>query len=522
VTGKSVNLGELLVHAAAENPEERAFELPGCPGCGSITFEHLDELSRGVARFLRAEGVELGDRVGVCLAKSIDSVGAIFGILRAGAAYVPTGIDAPASRSAFIFRDCEVRAAFVDAGLADAIGADAPSCRVIPVDGAGDGSGLRAALAPLATSEEAEAPVPRAESDTAYIIYTSGSTGLPKGVTISHGSARAFIDWCTDQFAPRAGDRFSSHAPFHFDLSILDVYVPMTGGATSVLISESAGKDPKRLGDLIEREAITSWYSTPSVLGLMARFGGIERRDLSALRTVLFAGEVMPIGHLRTWKRLAPQAVFYNLYGPTETNVCTFLQVPEVIPEDRTGPYPIGSACPHYRIRVADAGGEDVSPGEEGELVAAGPGLMTGYWNRPDLDEAAFFADEAGTRWYRTGDVVVDDGTGCLDFRGRRDRMVKRRGYRVELDEIEVALHEHLEVVEAGVVALKDAEDGVKIYAFLTLERGESLSIIGLKTFCLERLPPYMVPDRFLFEDVLPKTRTDKVDHVRLRELVGG
>ncbi len=517
-----MNLAALLLDAVRAWPSRVAFELPRR---GSITFEDLYRLSDDVARALEKKGVKPGDRVGVCLPKSIDSVGAIFGILKAGAAYVPTGTDAPAARSAYVFGDCEVRAAFVDSDLADAIfaeRADAASYCMIPVSEAGDGSGLRAALGSGSASAETYALAPRDGSDTAYVLYTSGSTGVPKGVTISHQSARSFIDWCGDEFAPGETDRFSSHAPFHFNLSILDVYVPMTGGATSVLISDSVSKDPKGLAELIEREGITSWYSTPSVLGLMVRFGGVANRDLTSLRTVLFAGEVMPIGHLRTWTALAPQAVFYNLYGPTETNVCTYLRIPDDIPEDRETPYPIGSACPHYRIRVVDEDGAAVSTGEEGELVASGPGVMTGYWNRPDLDDDVFFADESGGIWYRTGDIVADDGTGVLDFRGRRDRMVKRRGYRVELDEIEVALHAHPEVVEAGVVASEHPEDGVRIHAFLTSGSGDPLSIIALKTFCLERLPPYMVPDRFAFEVSLPKTRTDKVDYVRLRELAAG
>ncbi|MDH3686180.1 MAG: AMP-binding protein, partial [Myxococcales bacterium] len=165
---------------------------------------------------------------------------------------------------------------------------------------------------------------------------------------------------------------------------------------------------------------------------------------------------------------------------------------------------------------VVDPELRPVATGEEGELCIRGPGVMQGYWNRPDLTEDALARVGAGAPWYRTGDVVVEEAGGIYRFVGRRDRMVKKRGYRVELGEIEACLYRNPKVAEAAVVAL-DGEDGVKVRAHLSAREGEKLSIIALKRFCAEHLPGYMVPDAFEFHEALPKTSTDKIDYQTLK-----
>lgn len=148
----------------------------------------------------------------------------------------------------------------------------------------------------------------------------------------------------------------------------------------------------------------------------------------------------------------------------------------------------------------------------------AGPGVMTGYWNLPERTTQSFFVDDSGARWYRTGDLVTEDGQGVFTYVGRRDRMVKRRGYRIELGEVESGLYKHPDVKEAAVIALKDADGGIRLKAFLS-STGQPLSVIGLKQFCARVLPSYMSPDVFAFVDVLPKTSTDKVDYQQLAVL---
>lgn len=515
-------LHHFLVDSAARLPAQTAVVEPGR---GAIGYGELDALSDRVRDRLAALGVQPGDRVGLFMRKSIDTVAALFGALKAGAAYVPVDASAPVARGAYILHNCGVRVVLVDAGheaaLRTELAALGAAPAVVAIESAGAGEGLSRAL----DGAEAHTPAAVVETvdssldDLAYILYTSGSTGRPKGVMLSHDNAVSFVDWCSTVFEPTPQDRFSSHAPFHFDLSILDLYLCIKHGATLVLVSEDVGKDAPRLAQLIADERISIWYSAPSILSLLAQFGGLADRDHRHLRHVLFAGEVFPVKHLRALCDLWPHPRYFNLYGPTETNVCTWHKVVLPVPPERSTPYPIGQTCSHLRSRVLDESGADVPQGAEGELCIAGRGVMAGYWALPEQTGRSFHVDASAVRWYRTGDIVTMDADGCHTYRGRRDRMVKRRGYRVELGEIESGLYRHPNVKEAAVVAFADGEAGLTITAFLSSREPKRPSLIEIKRFCSEQLPLYMIPDKFSWHDSLPKTSTDKVDYQRLKEM---
>ena len=288
--------------------------------------------------------------------------------------------------------------------------------------------------------------------------------------------------------------------------------------ATLVLVSDTLGKDPAALAEFIDRarnqrlvfgtdDPLAARAATAVAIGLLAGLRGWCCSPARSFRSQ----------HSSGLRALWPGAAMWNLYGPTETNVCTAFPIPATIPPDRADPFPIGSVCPPLEARVVDEQGRDLPPGSLGELVIAGPGVMRGYFGQPELTAAAFFV-EGETRWYRTGDLVCDDGTGCFQFHGRRDRMVKKRGYRIELGEIESALYRHDGVDRAGVVAQAD-EVGVSIAAFVALKPDQKKSIIAMKRHCMSYLPAYMIPDTFTFLDDLPRTSTDKVDYQRLRSL---
>jgi amino acid adenylation domain-containing protein len=513
-------LHQLLDLSAARFPDKAAVE--ESEG-GSICYGELARLSDRVRDRLCQMGVEPGDRVGVCLRKSADAVASVFGIMKAGAAYVPVDPTAPASRNAFIFRNCAVKSLIVEARLAEGLRQEFSSVgfapELIELDGIGAGVPLVHSLDRLdivgpAPTTPSAVPDP---SRLAYILYTSGSTGRPKGVMLSHGNAACFIDWCSSIFQPNEHDRFSSHAPFHFDLSILDIYVSIKHGATLVIAEEQLGKEPVRLAPWIAKKNLTVWYSAPSILSLMAQFGQLKEYDYSSLRLVLFAGEVFPIKYLKQLKLLWPHPRYFNLYGPTETNVCTFYEVPSVIPEAQTEPVPIGKVCAYCEPLVVDEGGIEVPPASEGELCIAGPSVLEGYWDLPENTATAFLPGRA-TRWYRTGDIVFELPDGNYKFLGRRDRMIKKRGYRIELGEIEAALYRHPAIKEAAAVALPD-DSGVSVKAFASTRNGTRLSTIELKAFCAENLPLYMVPDLFCCIESLPKTSTDKVDYQKLKAM---
>jgi amino acid adenylation domain-containing protein len=518
-------LHHYLRGAASRFPEREAVREPSG---NSIRYRDLDDLSDRLRDRLAEMGIGRGQRVGMCLHKSIDSVASIFGILKCGAAYVPVDPTAPATRNGFIFHDCTVSSVITESSLAPGLrdemkrlGTERP---FLVLDGVGGGDALRAALdredgrarAGVFSGPDAEA------GDLAYILYTSGSTGRPKGVMLSHLNAERFVEWCGRVFEPGPEDRFSSHAPFHFDLSILDIYVPLKHGCTLVLVPEATGKEPLALADLIAGEKLTVWYSTPSILSLLLQYGKLEGRDFSSLRLMLFAGEVFPMVHLRALRQRIPAPRYFNLFGPTETNVCTYYELPSPEADDRDKPYPIGIVCEHYNHMIADAVGREAEKGEEGELLIQGDGVMQGYWNLPEQNSKVFVELGERGRWYRTGDLVVELPDGNLDFIGRKDRMVKKRGYRVELGEIEACLYRHPNVREAAVVAVVEEQEGMKVIAHIATRDGGRISIIELKQFCSRHLPLYFIPDVFRFHADLPKTSTDKIDYQRLKAESGG
>jgi amino acid adenylation domain-containing protein len=512
------HLAELLERLAEARPDRTAVvDTTG----RAVSYGELNAQADRLAAALIAHGVLRGDRVGLVLPKCAAGVASIFGILKAGAAYVPVDVTAPAERGRRILIDCQVRAVVVDAGtLAVVPGPDQSDLRAILVEGPVTSATLDGrpllSLAHALSADATPPPVERSAGDLAYVLYTSGSTGVPKGVMLTHENATSFVNWCSSVFDPVAEDRFSSHAPFHFDLSVLDLYVSIKHGASVFLISESLGKSPRDLARFIADNRLTVWYSTPSILTLLVQFGGLEGLSFDDLRLVLYAGEVFPVKHLRALTHLWPDPAYYNLYGPTETNVCTFARTPSPIPPEVATPYPIGFPCAHCEAVVLDDANQPVASADEGLLHIAGPSVFQGYWNRPEVNETLFLQRDK-RRWYNTGDVVRWDPDRGYIYVGRRDRMVKRRGYRIELGEIERALYQHSQVREAAVVSVPDAESGVRIVAFLSCRDGAAPSIIELKTFCGSNLPSYMSPDRFVIQPQLPRTSTDKVDYQSLR-----
>ncbi len=308
-------LQRYLEEAVARFPNRTAVREPGGV---AITYAAFGELTDRLRDRLVALGVRPGDRVGVYLRKSVDAVASIFGILKTGAAYVPVDPLAPVTRNAYILGNCAVRVVITEkrfeAALREHLASEGASPAMIVIEDVGGGRCLDDAL-----RVDTAPPVPTVHTgpdDLAYILYTSGSTGKPKGVMLTQRNATSFVEWCSATFAPVPDDVFSSHAPFHFDLSILDIYTPLKHGATLVVIPEDVGKEPQKLAQLIHESKITMWYSTPSILSLLVQYGRLETYDLSHIRIVNFAGEVFPIVHLKALHAILPKPRYFNLYGP--------------------------------------------------------------------------------------------------------------------------------------------------------------------------------------------------------------
>ena len=492
-------------------------------GGATVTYAELRNQADALAAFLSKSGIGPGDRVALMLPKSIQAIVAMFGIMRAGAAYVPLDPFAPPERTRVVLADCRPSALIIDhhllAGLSGIADETIPQI-VISVGSSGPVQlrGIETTTFAVAVQTPKPAKVVSvAPSDLAYIIYTSGSTGVPKGVMINHANALSFVEWYSSTFAPRCEDKFGNSAPLHFDVSVLEIYPALKHGATVYLVSEDTLKNPRELARFIVDNRLTVWASTPTALMRLAEFADLGVSSARSLRLVLFGGEIFPVRHLRELQQKWPYPSYYNLYGPTEITVtCTFARIPAVIPPDREAPYPIGFPCSHCKALVLDKDGQEVAPGEEGFLHISGPSVSAGYWNRPAENAAAFIYRD-NLRWYNTGDVVKWDPVGGFSYIGRRDRMIKRHGYRIELDEIERVLHLHPEVQEAAVISVPDTDTGVRIVAFLAMRHSEMASTIALKIFCSTKLPSYMTPDQFIFQKRLARTSASKLDYELLK-----
>jgi len=515
----------LLTHSIEEwaerAPEREAVRFAG----KGLSYRALHERAGRLSRALRAQGVKRGDRVGIFMNKSLESATAVYGILGAGAAYVPLDPFAPPSRLAFVLRDCGIRHLVSRAEKAETVAevlAEAAQIEcLLGTEAPDEWKGRVVSWEEIDSAPIQPAPDPGTiEQDLAYILYTSGSTGVPKGIMHTHRSGLSFAEWAAAEYGLRSEDRLSNHAPLHFDLSTFDFFASHLAGATTVIIPESVTKFPASLSKLMADERISVWYSVPYALMQLLAHGNLPGRDLTALRWVLFAGEPFPTKHLREVMACVPQARFSNLYGPTETNVCTYYHV-SALPEDNDGPIPIGRPCTNVEALILDEAEQPVREGEVGELLIRGPITMRGYWGQEEKTRQGFYRRDRlpgmEEKYYRTGDLVQQQPDGNLNFLGRKDRQVKTRGFRVELDEIEVALLAHPAVDEAAVYAVADGQGSNLIEGAVTAKPGMAVTPEELAVHLSERLPPYAIPTSLEITRDFPRTSTGKIDRRTLQ-----
>jgi len=509
-------IGHLLEASAQRTPDAVALVDRG----RQLTYGELDRRANRLARLLIELGVRRNDRVAMYLDKSLESVLAIYGILKAGAAYVPLDPQAPPSRLGYIARDAGARVALTGAEKQpawEALCAAAPELRSLVVLGDAEAAppppGARTFTTADVDAFDDRAPRPGTiDADLAYILYTSGSTGVPKGVMLTHRNCLAFVEWAAEEFRVSAADTLSSHAPLHFDLSTFDLYAAALAGAPVVLVPAGVSVFPSAVRSFIETAGITVWYSVPSILTMLVLRGGLEQGDLPALRTILFAGEVFPTKHLRKLMELLPHVRFANLYGPTETNVCTWWEVEPLA--DDSAEIPIGRPIDNVDAFAVTDDGRLAQAGEVGELYVRGPTVMQGYLGDPEKTASRLVRDPFGEvvsqPVYRTGDLVQETADGVYRFLGRRDEQIKSRGYRIELGDVEAAIYGHPAVAECAVVAVPDELITNRLEAYVVLR--EEVSKRELLAACAERVPAYMVPGELRFAESLPRTSTGKVD----------
>jgi len=514
-------LQQLLSKSAARFPEKTAVWARG----RSISYRELEERSNQLAHLLKKSGVGKGDRVGLFFPKCVESIISMFAVLKAGGVYVPLDPQAPVDRIGYIISNCGIRVLItqdekrrtLDVATRESL------ARCVIVDEAKE-SGNGTGVVPWSALPEYPASHPPAvtltETDLAYILYTSGSTGRPKGVMLTHQNALTFVEWCADKFQITHEDRLSNHAPLHFDLSVFDVYNTIEAGATLYLVTEEIALFPTTLAKFIATHEISVWYSVPSALVLLLLHADLQAEKLKHLRTILFAGEVFPMKYLKQLAELLPAVELDNLYGPTETNVCTYYKVDRerLASMDKL---PIGIACENTEVfAVSDEDEIVTKPGGTGELYVRGPSVTCGYWGDVEKTKKMVvpnrFQPNFEEKMYRTGDLVTLAEDGNYYFVGRRDSMIKSRGYRIELGEIESALLSHPAVREAAAIAVPDEVVGNRIKAIVAAHVSESIQAAELQQHCGTRIPKYMIPEFIEFRESLPKTSTGKVDRVGL------
>lgn len=379
-------------------------------------------------------------------------------------------------------------------------------------------------IIPDAGDEEVVYPVSKTimDTDLLYVLFTSGSTGIPKGVGIRHRSVIDYIDWVTGEFSVCADDAFGSQAPFYFDNSILDIYSTLKTGATLYIIPKELFSKPVELLKYLKENHVNTLFWVPTELIMIARFKALKKMDMtSTIKRVLFCGEVMPTKELNLWRESLPDAVYSNLYGPTEiTDACTFYTVDREFTNDE--PLPIGKPMPNTEILLLDDEDHLIEKTETekiGELCVKGTCLAVGYYKNPEKTADAFVQNPLNDRYeekiYRTGDLASYNAYGELIYMGRKDFQIKHLGHRIELGEIETAVSSFDDITRN--CCIYDTKHSRIVLFFISeaeITRDE------LRKRLSELVPEYMLPEKVVRLENMPLNANGKIDRTSLKEMV--
>lgn len=496
-TADVTRLDDLLAAAGRRHPHRPAIH----DGCRTVSYADLDHTVTAFAQALRSGGVGPGHRVGVQLPRSIEAVTTLYAVLRAGAIAAPLEPTDPPERTARLAGTCGLNA--IVTSCHDAHPSSQPATALItPAIAAPLPSGL--------TLRHLSGPDPSPAGG--YLLHTSGSTGRPKGVLLSHQNVGFFVQWAVREFRLRPTDRIGSQSALTFDLSTFDIFGAALAGACLCLLPETAKLFPQEVVGWLAEARITVFYAVPTLYRALLERGGITDADLPHLRLLAFAGEPFPAPALQRYTEAFPGTAFYNLYGPTETNVCTF----ERLPADWSAAagLAIGRPLPGIRVALVDEHGRAVAA--EGEIAVAGPLVFQGYLEQGTLRRGTSevtFPDGTIAEAYRTGDLARSGPDGRLYLRGRRDHQVKRRGYRIELHEIENVAAE-LPGVHSCAAVWQPGPPGqgrITLYA-VTSDPTADMITGQLRAV----LPRAAIPDRVELVDELPINERGKVDRAAL------
>ncbi|HET8846170.1 MAG TPA: amino acid adenylation domain-containing protein, partial [Ktedonobacteraceae bacterium] len=487
------------IHRLFEDQVERTPEAIALVFNGQkLTYRELERSANQLASLLRAKGIAAGSHVGICLQRSPALLISLLGVLKSGGAYIPLDPDYPAESLAFMIADADLSLLLSQEHIALWLQEFAPSLEILC---------LNEALEQATQAGIPELPQSCAGQQEAYVIYTSGSTGRPKGTMIPHEALSNFCQSMQQSPGFGAHDIVLAVTSFSFDIAALELLVPLTVGACVQLVSRQDALDGVALAELLATSRATVMQATPATWRLLLLAGW---QGSSQLR-ILCGGEALPLELARQLQ--ARSQSLWNMYGPTETTIWS--TIAEIKEEDQR--ITIGRPIANTSVYILDEHFQPVPIGVPGLLYIGGAGLARGYFHLPVLTAERFtpdpFSQQPGSRLYCTGDVARYQTDGCIDYLGRQDHQVKLRGYRIELEEIEVWLRAYSDVSEAAIIVREDIPGDKQLVAYFVPHKSAGSPIsMQLRDFLRKNLPDYMVPGVYVQLEKLPLTPNGKLD----------
>jgi D-alanine--poly(phosphoribitol) ligase subunit 1 len=480
-----------------------------------ISYGELNRLANRIGRHLIERDARNGNVVAISGEKSFQTFACMIACLKIGRAYVMLDPDSPVERLRKILSTCKPALLFAERDL---IGRLKKVTADLKIEVAGKDD------LPIGDLEDSDLPTTEhiSGSTPAYIMFTSGSTGIPKGAVMTHANVLNLIDWSKETFSITVADVLSNVNPLYFDNSVFDFYSALFNGATLAPLSKAEVSDPGLLVTKIDAAACTIWFSVPSLLMFLQTMKATDGNHLKSIQRFIFGGEGYPKTKLKAlFETYSPRSKFFNVYGPTEcTCICSSYEVTEADFADLRGLPPLGRLAKNFEYLILDDSDNAVPDGETGELCLLGPNVGLGYYNDPERTSQSFVQNPLNDRFvetmYRTGDLVrIEPGDGKLYIEGRRDNQIKHMGYRIELEEIEAALHSLDYVSEAAALHL-NANGLSRIVAVVA--SAQEFEDEHIRRDLKQIVPGYMVPADFHREPMLPKNANGKVDRKHLAE----
>jgi amino acid adenylation domain-containing protein len=485
----------------------------------TYAYSDLEAKIRQFECVLHYSGLLKGDKIGILSPVSFEAIACLIACLKRGIIYVPLNTHAPEDWIKKVIAKADLAAVFLDTQFIEYQQSFITLTSKKTIFTINENSILCNSSDILNPQQKADLPpIHMLSDDMACILFTSGSTGEPKGIMISHRNILAFTEWMRDFFSIQSSDRILSRAPLQFDLSEFDIFTSLAAGATIVIAPKDFSNQPDDIVELMRCEKVTAIYTVPSAYIRIMKSKKLSQ-GLPDLRLAFYAGEPFPVVYLRQLRALLPNTEIWNIYGPTETNIVTYYPVSS-LPENATS-VPIGKAIYDTEIYIVkEETFESVPDGVIGEILVRGSTVFKGYLDNPTLTNERLIMLSQGDLSYqfcRTGDLGKKLPDGNIAYHGRIDNMVKTRGYRVEIDEVESAICEINGIYQAVVVPLLHKSYTNALHAFIKFDDNFSISIEDLITILKKKIPDYMIPYRFHVVDNFPYTSTAKIDRATLK-----